>query len=520
LQFYPSRSLVANVSGVVEGVVPGDYDYDGQLDLLVTWKSEASKFMQIFLQTGDTFTSQKPLEIPWKSHPVSFDIDGDLKLEVISNLNDSVAVFDFEKALIEKSDLSLFAHSESKTCLKYSQVTFSMPHSVAFVDLNKDCRADLFLTVLYGDKTFFEVWLNAKDGTFCKVLSEEAPAGARQVNFVDFDRDGIEDVVFPVCLGEDCLEKSEIHVVYNQNEGSNDCSFSFDKLGHFELKDISSTESTKHKIVIKMENPFFLSQEFPVTLRFGDFDLDGFPDALAILSNNSESFVQYLKNSDCGHCKPGRRTLQEDSSSDFEKLSKIENAVLACFFDLDDKGVLDIIVGSIENSTYKITGFYNNFQSDAFHLKALALNGHSRGGYSSAYPGAVFMFTLTELDMSKVVIHSTQMPLTAFFALGTPYCVFGLGRTNSYVEEFYAGLPLEENSYRSWTPIIPNSYLIVSPDKTSSDEWFLELFASPTDQIGVIIGVCCVCMLVIGIVVVIKYYKEKKEDKQLFGIKF
>jgi hypothetical protein len=79
---------------------------------------------------------------------------------------------------------------------------------------------------------------------------------------------------------------------------------------------------------------------------------------------------------------------------------------------------------------------------------------------------------------------------------------------------------LEENSYRSWTPIIPNSYLIVSPDKTSSDEWFLELFASPTDQIGVIIGVCCVCMLVIGIVVVIKYYKEKKEDKQLFGIKF
>ena len=512
--------MIANVSGEVEGVSPGDYDYDGQLDLLVTWKTESSKYMQIFLQTSDTFTPQTEIEIPFNSHPATFDIDGDLKLEVLTNQDNSVQVFKYDKSLIKSSGLSDFSRSDSKTCQSYSEITFAYPHSVAFVDLNKDCLADLFMTVVYSGKTYFEIWLNAKDGTYCKVLSEPAPEGAGQVSFVDIDRDGIEDIVFPVCLGEECLQKSEIHVVYNPNEVSNDCSFSFDKLKSFELKDLSATESTKHKIVISMKSPFYLSQYFPLTVRFGDFDLDGYPDALVILANSSESFVQFLKNSECGHCKPGHRTLEEDDSDDYMKLSKIQGAVLACFFDLDDKGVLDIIIVSFNGSIYEITGFYNNFQNDAFHLKALALNGHSRGGYSSSYPGAVFMFTLTELDMSKVVIHSTQMPLTSFYALNTPYCVFGLGRTNSYIEGFYVALPLQDQNYRAWTPIIPNSYLIASPDKDKSDEWYLELFASPTDQIGIIIGVCCVCMVIIGVIVVVKYYKEKKEDKKLFGVKF
>ena len=77
------------------------------------------------------------------------------------------------------------------------------------------------------------------------------------------------------------------------------------------------------------------------------------------------------------------------------------------------------------------------------------------------------MFTVTELDMKERTFHASQSPSTAYFALNTPYCVFGIGRTNSYVEEFYVALPYKDNNYMVWTPIIPNSYLIASPDTNS-----------------------------------------------------
>lgn len=511
---------MVNVTGKVEAVIPGDFNYDGSLDILVTFTNQAQKYMQLFLQSANSFSGQNPIEIPLDSQPAALDLDGDLRLEILNSQNSEISVYKYNNTLVETGKLSEYASNESKDCLSFSQFTFSYPHSVGFVDLNKDCLSDLFMTVEYSGQTYFEIWLNAKDGTYCKVQSDPAPSGTRQVSFVDFDRNGVEDIVFAVCDGQDCSEKNEIHIVYNFNKVSNDCSFSFSDLSSFELKDLSLTENSKYKTIVKLDDKFYDDADFPVMVRFGDLNLDGYPDALVTLTNNSESYVQYLRNSECSHCTAGRRTLKIDSEGDMSKLQEVKGTVFGCFFDLDDKGVLDIIVVSQNSSTFQVTSFYNNFQSDTFHLKALALNGHSKGGYSSAYPGAVFMFTLTELDMSKVVMHSTQMPLTSFYALYTPYCVYGLGRTNSYIEEFYVALPLKKNNYRAWTPIIPNSYLIASPDKDKTDDWYLELFASPTDQIGIIIGVCCACMLLIGLIVIYNYFKEKREDKKLFGIKF
>ena len=132
------------------------------------------------------------------------------------------------------------------------------------------------------------------------------------------------------------------------------------------------------------------------------------------------------------------------------------------------------------------------------------------------------MFTVTELDMTPVQIHSTQLPQTAYFSLQTPYCLYGLGRTNSYVEQFYVNIPSLAHSAKMWTPIIPNSYLIVSPKRAKSptkqvdiDAWFLELFASPTDKIGVVIIGAAFFLLGIGGFVLYRYRKEKEEDRQL-----
>jgi hypothetical protein len=188
-----------------------------------------------------------------------------------------------------------------------------------------------------------------------------------------------------------------------------------------------------------------LGMAFPIAIRFGDFNLDGYPDALATFYNSTEgnqsAHIEYYENVKCEHCSNSQRTLEK---SDLEGLKTIKGALFSCFFDLDDNGILDIIVVSNNGSQFLVTSFYNNFLNDAFHLKALALNGYKERDYSSAFPGAVFMFTLTELDMSKVIMHSTQMPLTGFYALNTPYCVYGLGRTNSYIEEFYVAMTFKK----------------------------------------------------------------------------
>ncbi|OMJ93962.1 hypothetical protein SteCoe_3024 [Stentor coeruleus] len=529
LQFVSDSKLYYTVNGTVQNVIPGDIDFDGSLDILITYTYINNTFMQVVLQNNGAFSAQPAIEIPNNSQPVIMDLNGDLLLEVLNNKNQGVAIYKFSDSLKEAELLNdhIYTSNTSEWCLSYESLQVSYPHSIAFVDLNKDCLADLFLTVIKDNNLYFEVWLNAKDGLYCRRLSELAPKGTQQVSFADIDRNGVEDLVFAVCLGNNCAEKNEIHIVYNYNDVSNDCSFSRKSFEDFKLiglgSDVSANDNDKE--VITIASSFYKAEDdIPITIRFGDFNLDGYPDALITVFNASEgsssAMIEILENKNCESCGKAQRTLEIHESNEFDKMRNIKGAVFACFFDLDDNGILDIIVVSKNQTNYKITGFYNNFLNDAFHLKALALNGKSKGGYSSAFPGAVFMFTLTELDMKKVILHSTQMPMTGFYSLNTPYCVYGLGRTNSYIEEFYVALPLNSSNFKSWTPIIPNSYLIASPVKDNTDEWFLELFASPTDKIGIIIGVCCGCMVLIGLVVIINYWREKREDKALFGIRF
>ena len=38
-------------------------------------------------------------------------------------------------------------------------------------------------------------------------MDEAAPLGVGQVSFIDVDRNGVEDFVFPVCLGDNCSVK-------------------------------------------------------------------------------------------------------------------------------------------------------------------------------------------------------------------------------------------------------------------------------------------------------------------------
>lgn len=63
-----------------------------------------------------------------------------------------------------------------------------------------------------------------------------------------------------------------------------------------------------------------------------------------------------------------------------------------------------------------------------------------------------------------------------------------------------------------WTPIIPNSQLIVfAPD---SQDWGLELFMSPAKTLYMVVACCFVICLILGMAIIALHCQEKQEDRR------
>lgn len=73
-----------------------------------------------------------------------------------------------------------------------------------------------------------------------------------------------------------------------------------------------------------------------------------------------------------------------------------------------------------------------------------------------------------------------------------------MGRTNNYVEDFTVGYSGKQTY--TWTPIIPNSRLIITP--TGSD-WKLGVYVNPNTKIRDVIIITVVILILIGIGIII-----------------
>lgn len=96
-----------------------------------------------------------------------------------------------------------------------------------------------------------------------------------------------------------------------------------------------------------------------------------------------------------------------------------------------------------------------------------------------------------------------------------PYSYLGVGRSNNYVETFTAATSINGlRSIRVWTPIIPNSQLIIFAVEADTDYWNLELFINPTSSLALIVIACLICLFIIGVVIIMLHIREKQDDKR------
>lgn len=507
--FSPKVKLSLESENVlITSVVPGDYNGDSQMDVLLTTVPSAPAGMTTPLSVVIYWGQNQTLNINHKfqlnntysDEPHIMDFNGDLIPDIFGVPTGS------QTPLITYGGDQMVTGSLGMTRPMY------VPHSHAFIDLNGDFTADLFLTTLGEDNTIqFEIWDN-QAGNFSGVTSTfSEPKDAKVVGqsiFADFDGDGFQDHLLPVCEDDNCMKS----VIYLMKNGSTQW---VPVLQNF------TNANTVWAFVPQVSTNL---PSLPISLHVGDYNMDGYPDALAILRNTSGSNQQafLLENIPCKNSTCSRMF---DIHWEISDLNQIKDAAVTTFFDVYEDGILDIIVLSkrtTEDGAIHI--LMNNFEADAYFVKVIVLSGICSNDcplqvkpFGVNQPGPYIMYTTADANGYLKNASAGQLSQSAHMALQLPYSVLGLGRSANFLDHLYVGIPRppgeKQARKQEWTAIIPNSQLIVIPyPHQNPKSWSARLYLTPSNIVLLtaiaLIGVCVFILAIIGIL----HWQEKKAD--------
>lgn len=372
----------------IVGVTPGDFDGDGGMDLLVLAEpapgspGPGSSTSTALVLWGDhdqlrhehrvRCWNASSWTLPMEQEPLLVDANGDDVADLYGAINGTRGVWLFNGQRDIKPVWRVWDRSPAEPTRQ--------PHSNAFVDLNSDGNADLFVT---NEKTL-ELWENlghdraANDqdpteaGPFRKHKSVPFPkcdaskgTCIGQSVFADFDLDGRLDMIFPVCYEAEC-RTSTLHFATLDDLWSGarkDFLVIPTSLGQWKF-DYSNDDNP--------DNPYY-----GLTPRVGDINLDGFPDLLIRVQHRTTKKAQVhllLNVFDPNSPTENKRgfLLQPDV------MAGLNQTVMATFYDLYENGLEDIItVQSDASNGMKLGAFTNQTQdSDAYFVKVIVLSGN------------------------------------------------------------------------------------------------------------------------------------------------
>ncbi|XP_051157224.1 T-cell immunomodulatory protein [Leptopilina boulardi] len=494
----------------ITNVVPGDFDGDVFMDVLVTTLNENDHLTYVYIlwgSNGDWSCSNisNPI-IKIKGQPLSIDYNHDMIIDLFGIDSDNKRMFwTFNKNRTQPTAIEM----NNADSHKLSEI--SSPHSNAFLDINNDFHPDLILTT----KKNFEVWLGNKSEGFYfdhkinypyNFSKDHFPGHIGQSLYIDAESIGRIDLVLPLCF--DPLCKNSTIMIYSDEW--------YDL--HINFKD---TNNIMWGFVPEKKGMYTET----ITLRGGDFNMDGYPDLLATLGSNSQhSRTFLLLNVHCSNCGKFKRTFEVH----WNALSPFyNNSIMAVFYDFYQDGVLDVIFVTNDNvkKEYRTAAFKNSLDYDANFVKVMVLTGltnskypispgtlgKKKRTYGTNLPGPSIAYKTTTQDGNPRNGKAAQLPQSAYYSLNLPYTTFGLGRTPNFVDSLKIGVNGES---REWFQIIPNSQMVVIPNPISEpSRWKAQLFVTPSKLIllsaAALTGTCGL----ITAIILILYWKERREDK-------
>ncbi|CAH0555340.1 unnamed protein product [Brassicogethes aeneus] len=496
-------------NSIISSVVPGDFDGDAFMDVLVTTVKRRGDGKtpptNVFILWGGgnhlNCTDENTPVIEMLGQPLAMDYNQDMIIDLFGQNEKFERYFwIFNTNRSEPEKIRMRSNNQNE---------LSRPHSHAFLDLNDDYTSDLFITTPKN----FEVWLgheNAQEKfTFNKTIPH--PKDVHTVGqslFIDVELKGEMDLVTPVCVDEEC--KNSALMVYSGEEWHTmQVNFKDDN---------GNTWSFCHNKDSKYTNV--------ITLHSGDFNMDGYPDLLATLYFNDRKHPQsfLLENT---ACVSGCNKFKRSYTIRWNALSPFRNGTaMASFFDFYQDGILDCILVTQNNDDYKVAAFKNSLDYDANFVKVMVLTGLSnlenpmmmgrvgkkRRTYGTNLPGPSIYYKTTTQEGNLRHGVSAQLPQSAHFSLNLPYTIFGLGRTPNFVDSLTVGL---SNHSRAWTQIIPNSQMVVIPwPTTEPTQWKAQLFVTPSKLILMSVAALTAVCGMITVIIAVLYWKERQEDKK------
>lgn len=494
----------------ITSIVPGDFDGDAYMDLMITTRMD-HEILGVYINWGGseylncTDETKSPL-IKVRGEPVALDYNRDMIIDLFGlNKNGERTFWVFEKDRNEPREIPMEESKGNKSEL-------SVPHAHAYLDLNNDFTADLFVSTKSG----FEIWHGRDREGFEYSDTIPWPSTAHIVGqsiFLDIELTGVITQILPVCFDDKCSNSAVLAYGNGQYQDL-----------QIDFKDDMNQE---WKFVKPKRDRDDIYQN-TITLRGGDFNLDGYPDLLVTLTSaandNDRTQTFLMENVACKHCQNGLTRTFEVRWRAFAPFAN--GTVVGAFYDFYQDGILDVIfVEKKMNGKSRPLAFRNTLDYDANFVKVIVLTGltnrhaptkltplgRKKRTYGTNLPGPRIAYYTTKPDGDKQESTSVQIPQSAYFSLHLPYTIFGLGRTPNFVDKLTVGL---SHQNRTWTQLIPNSQMVVvpwPPDEPS--RWKAQLFVTPSKLIWMSVLSLGATCAVITLIILVLHIKERREDK-------
>ncbi|XP_033625883.1 T-cell immunomodulatory protein-like [Asterias rubens] len=505
----------------ITSVVPGDFDGDSQMDVLLTTKQNGKVFdttapTSVFVYWGQTRNFKldpiTTVSTTFQDQPLMMDFDADMIPDLFGEDVDGKRQFwhcnDTTKRTFQSTEI------------KGDHDPLRIPNSNSFLDMTDNYAPDLIVTSMSKGRGQFEQWeLFDQRQSWIQTDLYAIPAGnfkhIGQSAFADMGSKGRLDHLLPVCEDEACTKS----YIYIRRGGEKSWSLFY-----------NLQEELLNWGFVPPQVQVAQWANVPITLRIGDTNMDSYPDIMCVLRSGTNSTavrrVVLLEN------KEGK-TLSPDW--DIDALNAIKTPVLATFLDLTRSGVLDIMVvnQTKPDQQPQICVIKNNFVFDAYSVKAHVLSGLCFNDcpeldskpFGVNQPGPFIYYKTTSSTGKLQCGASTQLSQSAYFSLQLPYIILGLGPNPNYVDSLTVSIAgatkrdTPNTRQHTWMSIIPNSELIAIPyPPDEPEEWTSVLLITPGRSVlltgGVLIGTCVFMAIVVGVLQLLEKREDDREKRQ------